>query len=70
VRRLLDLWDSIANRDSQASPAHYRKVREIIANIGHGEFGYSRLLNNFFIRGRFQWLLHVDKFHIHFTRTP
>ena len=70
VRRVFDLRNRVAHGDGEASAAHHGNIRKIVADIRDSRVGYSCFLDNFFIGRHFQWLFHVNKFHIHFMRAP
>src|SRR5271157_4786245 len=68
VRGLFYFWDGIAHADREAGSVQQGNVWQIVADISNCRIRDASLPNDFLIGRRFQWLLHVDKFHLHFLR--
>lgn len=66
---LFNFRNCVAHRDREASAVQQRKVWKVVSDVGNGRVGYSSLSDNLFISRHLQRLFHVNKFHVHFTRS-
>jgi len=67
VRGFFYLGDGVAHGHREATAAEQGNIGQIVSDIGYGGIGNARFFEDVFVGRHFQRLLHVDKFHAHFT---